>query len=99
MKLTRVSLGETVLNATIGSANTTVTRMMAAQYAGSSREAREAKNERSGRPQPLMQMTKPLITKNTWTPRQPYAKYPCSTGNWWRGEPPQAFATSPSRPP
>ncbi len=32
-------------------------------------------------------------TKNTWTPRQPYAKYPCSTGNWWRGELPR-----PSRP-
>lgn len=71
VRLTSASLGETVLYATTGRANTAVTMMIAAQYAGSSREARDAKKERSGRPQPLMQMTNPLITKKTCTPRQP----------------------------
>jgi hypothetical protein len=99
VRFTSASLGETASYATTGSAKTAVTRTTAAQYDGSSREAREAKNERRVRPQPLMQITKPLITKKTCTPRQPYANHVCSVGNCSRAELPQAPVTSPPRPP
>jgi hypothetical protein len=43
-------------------------------YAGMSRPTREMKNCDSERPQLLMQMTKPLMTKKVSTPSQAYCR-------------------------
>ncbi len=63
------------------SATTAVVASTPSQYAGNSRITREVKKSGTVRPQQLMQMTKPLIMKNRWTPSQPYAEGRKMTGN------------------
>src|SRR3954471_23801218 len=44
----------------------------ATQYAGNRRATREATNDGMSRPQAVISITKPLITKNSGTPSEPY---------------------------
>src|SRR5258706_15484262 len=98
VRLVSRSLGDTVRYATHGSAKTAVTSRIAAQYAGYSRVTRDTVKALRVRPQPLMQITNPLITKKICTPRQPYEAAPVrAAGNRCFGDCPHAPATTPSR--
>src|SRR4051812_40201958 len=94
VRLSARSVNGTGLYAGDHSATTVNVINTAAQYAGNSRVTRDRKNAGTSRPQQLMQMTNPLIRKNSSTPSHPYEVTADSRGNASAGGAPQARVTA-----